>query len=412
MRKQKLIQTFIPGIAIILAPVYLLTTCASSYAEVPQTAYIKQPATLSPSMTVHSGSNRSEASLDLPMKWYDSLWVPNDGSGARATLRFYNSASRDMGTKIDAIPRKGLTKYVMPCKAVIQKGADFTVTWENGNGRACEKGLKVTSKGFGKITQRSFPQASLLAQGEKSTQKVYFDTLRWNSKSLLKAEAGEDDIADSSTRYYCSALPTSGGGSAGIAAGFDSAAEACSQATQKCSKNNSGSECSIKTMGEWSVNDPELMTSVTCENGKSSRKRVSGSDIKDPSSSTNAILDGLLRQVLGDLGGILSEVLKLKPGACVLEVYHPDEVLISPVTSQQTVVQATDVGNGSVQVNVQEGQALMRSTQSPKGIVASQGQSYIFNGEGVINQGQVTRPYSPPNQYPDPAPSPSPSPIY
>jgi hypothetical protein len=96
-------------------------------------------------------------------------------------------------------------------------------------------------------------------------------------------------------------------------------------------------------------------------------------------------------------------------------VYHPDEVLISPVNSQQTVVQATDVGSGSVQVNVQEGQALLRSTQSPKGIVANQGQSYIFNGEGAINQGRETRPYSPPAPYTSPSPSPapytSPSPI-
>jgi len=394
MQKQNLTQKFIPVTASILAPAYLIATCVGSYAEVPKTARITQPATFSSSMTIHSKKQDPlKASANSTMNWENSLWVPNDGSGARATLRFYNSGGRDMGTKIDAIPQKGLTKYMMPCKALVSGGSDFTVTWENGQGRACDKGLKVTSKDFDKFTQGS-PQIIFLAQKDKSILKVNLDTSRWNPKALSMAQVDDADI-----RYYCSALPASGGGSAGMAAGFNSVEEACNQATQKCLKNNSGSDCLIETMGEWSINDPELMTSVTCKNGKSSLKRVRGSEINDPGSSNNTILQDLLEQLFGQAGGFLSSILGLKPKACVLDVYHPDEIIISPVNSQQAVVQVKDVENGRVQVDVREGQALLRSTQSPTGIVANQGESYFFDEEGAINKGTT----------PTPSPTPTPS---
>jgi hypothetical protein len=393
MQKQKLTQKFSPRTASILAPVYLVATCLGSYAEVPKTAFIRELAPFKNGMTVHSGNTKpKKAKLNFPMKWNDSLWVPNDGS--HATLRFYNSANRDMGTRIDAIPRSGLTKYSMPCKAVITGGADFIVTWENGSRRSCEKGLKVTSKDFANITHRSFPQNMSLAQKDKSLLGSPTNIKASKAKVLLQAQAG-----DASIRYYCSALPSSDGGSAGMVAGFSSMEEACNNATQKCLKNNNNGDCLIASTGDWNVNDPELTTSVICKNRKSSHKKVRGADISNPGSGLNEVLDDLLKQALGDLGGVLGKIFKLKPGTCVLEVYSPGEVIISPTTSQQTVVNAIDVGNGGVQVDVKEGQVLLRSTESSEGIKADKGASYRFNGEGLIilNNNQTSPNDNPPS---------------
>jgi hypothetical protein len=104
-------------------------------------------------------------------------------------------------------------------------------------------------------------------------------------ESILKAEAGNDDA-----RYYCSALPLQA--VQWMAAGFfNSVEEACEQATQKCLKNNSGSGCSIETMGEWSVNEPRVDVIITCKNGKSSHKRVRDQILVTLILATNAILN-------------------------------------------------------------------------------------------------------------------------
>lgn len=401
--KQQLLPKLISTTSVLVLTCLTLA-CTRSYAKVPKTAYITQPANLDLGIKIYSRSNsnsRNTPSLGSELTYYNGLSVPPDGS--YATLRFKDSNNVDLKLKFNAVAHNsGTTRYLMPCKAVTSGGSNFVVTWEDGKGSGCGKGLKVTSKDSSYSSQRPFSQIVAVTQKNKSILEPNFDPKIWKEKSDLKAQLGDSD-----TRHYCSALPNAGGGSAGMSAGFSSMEEACNNATQKCLKNNNDRECSIETVGEWSINDPELMTSVTCENGKSSRKRVRGSDISDPSSSTNAILNDLLKQLLGDLGGILSGLLNLKPGTCVLEVYHPDEVVISPTQNQQTVVQATDVGNGIVQVDVQEGQALIRSTQSPTGMVANQGESYLFNGEGAIRQGQGRRQ---PTYTPTPYPSPSPTP--
>lgn len=63
MQKQNLTQKFTPVTASILAPAYLIATCVGSYAEVPKTARITQPATFSSSMTIHSKKARPVKSL-------------------------------------------------------------------------------------------------------------------------------------------------------------------------------------------------------------------------------------------------------------------------------------------------------------------------------------------------------------
>jgi hypothetical protein len=415
--KQQLRHKFLPAASVFCAAAWVATATVG-YAWVPKTALLVEPTVPSSSMTIKlkDGRNSRPASLGAVMGQGQVLSVPNDGTGARTTLRFKDQSDGDMRLKIDAIARNGLTKYYMPCKAILSGNSAAVITWETGQGRGCEKGIKVTSRDR-TISQQPFSQSQPLARRESPwLESGVFNSLGLvqESNNLLQLNLVSEVSSavaqvplprvDSSAdlRYYCSTLPISGRGSAGMAAGFSSEEEACKQATEKCLKNNSGANCSIQTMGEWSVNDSELISSIKCENRRSSYKKLRGADISDPNSSgINEILKDTLEKTLGQLGELLSGVLKLKPGTCILEVYHPDDVVISPVTSEQTVVEAVDNGNGTVIVTVQEGKALLRSTQSPEGTVANPGETYVFNGEGSISQGSRDR---------EPIPAVSPSP--
>jgi len=396
VRQQTGSRTLISVISIVIL-IYSEVTCTNSNAKAPKSAHITQPSDLK-GITIRS-RNGQELPLSTKLDYGKVLWVPAL-EDTFATLRFTDWSNHDMNLEVKAISHNNaLTKYKVPCTVQVENYAKAIITWESGSGRACDTGMSVTSKSS-PTSQKVVPHSSFLANESKDLSEANPKAVNWNTKALLKAEAEDDNI-----RYYCSALPSSGSGSAGMAAGLGSIKLACGQAAVSCIKNNSdtndnsNSDCWIETMGEWNINDPELMTSVTCKNGKSSYKILSGADISNPNNAArddfNAALGDFLEQVLGKRGRTLAELLKLKSGACVLEIYHPDEVLISPVTSQQTVVQVADVGNGNVEVNVQEGQALLRSTQSPEGIEASQGQTYILTGDGVINPAAPPTPVPP-----------------
>lgn len=403
MRQQTRSRRLISVISIMMIPVYAGVTCTNSNAKAPKFAHITQPSDLK-GITIRS-RNGQELPLSTKLDYGKVLWVPAL-EDTFATLRFTDWSNHDMNLKVKAISHNNaLTKYKVPCTVKVENYAKAIITWESGSGRACDTGMSVTSKSSS-ASQKVAPHINFLAYGSKDVSEADPKAMNWNTKALLKAEVEDDNI-----RYYCSALPSSGRGAAGMAAGLESIKLACGQAAVSCIKNNSdindnsNSDCWIETMGEWNINDPALMTSVTCKNGKSSYKILSGADISNPNNAAradfNAALANFLEQVFDKWGRTLAELLKLKSGACVLEIYHPDEVLISPVTSQQTVVQVADVGNGNVEVNVQEGQALLRSTQSPEGIEASQGQTYILTGDGVINPAPPPTPV-PPYRRPEP----------
>jgi hypothetical protein len=383
--KRQLLPRFFPSTSGILASAYLITTCGITFAWVPQKTYITQPAVFNSSMIVHrinqknlkdiskiQANNSSE--LTYTDGFFDSLWVAADGSGAHATLRFKDKHNKDMGMKVDAKPRNGLTKYRMPCKVLLENFGESLITWEDGKGRGCERGIHVSSNNQNRAQQTS-SQYGFLVQDNKNILKSEFNTVHWQAKTFfLMAQADVDDI-----RYYCSALPTSGGGSAGISAGPNSIEEACTQASKTCLVKNRGSDCSFATMGEWSATDPELMVSVTCADGKSSSKLVRGSEVGAPEADSNELILSLLSE-LGSFGEVLGKLLGIEPKACFLDVYYPDEVIISPVDSRETIVQTADIGSSKVQVYVQKGEARLRSTQQPNGIIASENQTYIFNG--------------------------------
>jgi hypothetical protein len=383
------------GISFSLIPIYCLSICWQSLAQIPKTIGITEPAKITDSMRVLIDRGAGKPKMKEPAKIDRELRKHKDalsvsGSGF-ARLKFF-SPGEYMNTYVDAAALNGTTIYSFPCNLGHKNGSKAIVNWEvkGTTKRACESGMRVTAsdRGNSRISHHSFQPFEVAALKDISRSKQQAsDTVRSNKE--LSIALTSDNI-----RYYCSALPNAGQRGRGIGFGEISIKESCDNAIKEC-----GSGCSLTTMGEWSVNDPELlMMSLTCGDRKPLWKRVSGSDV-----NINIILvDTLLRDVV-------AEVLGLKPETCFLDVYHPDEIIISPVDNQKTVVESSDVEKGRVQVRVLAGQAMLRSTNQPEGKTANQGDTYTFNGQGEISPSRTRR-----SQIPSPTPStsstPSPTP--
>jgi hypothetical protein len=381
--------------------VSLLLTSTTSYALAPQTAPIIN-LTENQGIAVYKGKSfLGAANSATILQIYSALKVP---TSAWAKLRFKDKKGIDMGLQVTADAKDGnLTTYYMPCTVNVNNKNQAVITWSNGKrSPGCAEGIGVTSNpsrhsSLPKIQTIPIAQAKNLAIKENSNKLQ-------NNRLFLKAEGDE-----SSLRYYCSSVPDSGRGEGHIAAGLTSMEEACQQSQESC-KTNNGSECSIATIGEWNLYDPNLVMSVTCADGKSSSKKVSGAEISAPGISNDALIQKQLKELLGQLGEILAQLFGIKPQACYLEVYHPDEILISPVGSQETSVVTTGLESGRIEVDVIKGEVKLRSVDNPEGIVASQGDIYVFDGEGSIKGRGSYEPSPSPETSPSPTYEPSPSP--
>jgi hypothetical protein len=361
MRLQSsLMRRLIPGIAFSLVPIWLLI-CQQGLSQIPEKALIlllPQFSRITPDMRVSTDNDiesKEYSVKDRPElgQYYDTLSV--SAKGSYATLLFVNPR----GLSIKAVPHNGRTTYRFPCSTELNKNGEAFIDWEDGESRACERGIRAMS-------------------GKNGTKMSGDKVL---SKMASSIAQNNDD-----RRYYCSALPNAGGHGGGITMGETSIVKSCSQAMEQCKGNDSGGEinCSLQTMGEWAVNDPKLMVSNTC-----GRRRFS------------QIINGSDSQVLALLE-------RLKKGSqfdnCFLDVYHPDEIIISPESSQRTSVRTTGLG-GNLKIEILAGNAMLRSIAHPNGLIAKEGQIAVFDRQGTIRPSTEGNPGKPPIIFP-PVPRP------
>lgn len=287
------------------------------------------------------------------------------------------------------------TEYRIPCTINQPQYTQSEITWSNGKRTACAEGVRFTSNSSGNSNLPN-SQTTQVAQTKNLDDNQLFLTAQARRNRLL---------------YYCSSVPNSNRGSGHIAAGLSTIEEACWESQETCQNNNRNSGCSIATMGEWNLNDRDLMMSVSCADGQSSFKRVSGSQISAPGTSGDVLIQQMLEELFGEMGGLIGQIIGIQLKACYLEVYRPDEILISPDNSRRTTIVTTGLENGTIQVNVIEGQVNLRSMNNPEGIKGSQGDSYIFNERrGSIFPGEF-EPNNPPRRRPTTTPTPNIPPI-
>ena len=325
-------------IAFGLVPIWLFI-CPQSLSQIPKKALISEPEKITPDMRVSTDDGKDvspEEKRELD-RYRDALSISAEGS--YTTLKFINPG----GLSFKAKSFNGTTIYRFPCSGEISGSAEAFIEWENTTKRACEKGIRVKSR--------------------KKTSKMSIDKTL-NKMALLNEIIKED------RRYYCSALPDDGSKGGGMSMGETSIDDSCSRAIKQCSSkdNVNKSNCSLQTMGEWSIKDSKLMMSITCDNKELPPIKVNSSDL---------LWIALANQLL-NVGN--------NSTGCFLDMHQPDEIIISPEKNDETTSVKVTGENDRIKVEVISGNAKLRSIEQLNGIIAKEGDTYSLNGEGSIEK--------------------------
>jgi hypothetical protein len=298
----------------------------------------------------------------------------NDPLKIEASFNNKNSADLDLKQRNTTFSIRALaigrrdTTYYFPCKMDATPNAIVRMAWSNGSRGACGEGIKVTNPNSDRISNFPNPQPIKIAQAQNLENPLFLNASN-----------------ESNLRYYCSSVPDSGKGSGQIAAGLTSIEAACQQSQETCATKNNGNGCSRATMGQWSVNDQKLTVSIMCEqNGQHGllwSEIISGSD----SNVIDSIPKWLNRGRLFD--------------NCFLDVYYPDEIIISPESSQETKVEITGL-EGEVKINILSEQVILRSSVYPGGLIAKKGQTAVVDRQGTIRPSTKGNPGKPPIIFP------------
>jgi hypothetical protein len=333
MRKNNNLTQIKSATATLLIPLYILATLTTSSAEVPKSAVIHYVS--DPGVRVLLGATDSiKAQVGQRVQQYrDAVGVPGSKKSL-SRLSLPNSRHNRIGALVQAGPASVSSAYTFPCKV---EGSVY-IGWRQQVG-SCSHGLWVV------------PVVSGL-HSSKATSSA--------SKNLLQAQAVTNQV-----RYYCSTVATSKIGQWITSAGLSSLETTCQEATQKC-EETTGSKCLVASLGDWSVNDPNLVVSMQCASNK-----------------TTEIL-ARTRQGNGlGMDRLLSEITQMSQGVnglnCAASIYHPNEIIVSPSKDELTLIQTNDNG-GNPEINVLVGSVNIVSVARPSGFKVDKGFRYSLRG--------------------------------
>ncbi|MCC5601841.1 hypothetical protein LC653_14340 [Nostoc sp. CHAB 5784] len=336
-----------PATAALLIPLYILTTCITSYAEIPETAVINYAS--DPGVRLLLGATDSGKALagQRMQKYKDAIGIPaSKKSLSRLSLR--NQIDSQIGGLVQAGPASVTSAYTFPCKV----SGSVLYGWRQRSS-SCSDRLWVVPVGSQLHSSKVPPS------GSKNT---YSTTA---SKNLLQAQASTDLV-----RYYCSTVANPKMGQWMTSTGSLSPEAACQEATQKC-EASTGGKCLVASLGEWNVNDPDLVVSMQCASNKTTE--ISALTRK----GNGSVIDKLLSEI---------EQMSLFVNAinCVPSIYHPNELIVSPMKDELTLIQTNNV-NGNLEINVLVGTVNIVSVKRPTGFKVPKGFSYR------LSEGNLTR---------------------
>jgi hypothetical protein len=318
------------SVAVALVPLYVLANCFKSYAELPESATIAE---LNPPILKRPGHE----SHPLPARIRDRLESYKDSilvnRSSWAHLQFRNR-SRSVTPIVQVGPSDTLSEYLFPCEV----RGDTTIGWGLINVESGCRFIRVESGGKGRVTQLPGSISTYIAQARQKQ-------LALPSSNLLQ---------------YCSALENAGSGW-GLGFSNNFSENPCQKALQECLESGSGNECSVETFGVEPADDRNLIASIQCLS-------IRGDRLVYTSRENRPIEDEVLR---------LKEDSKfLNRGACTLNVYRADELMISPTNDELTLVQTHDLGDGNLAIDALVGSVTIVSLKRPKGFNLPEGMRY------------------------------------
>lgn len=319
------------NLTITLIPLSLLTQTLASYAEIPHKAVVSKIYGRRELWVRRQGGNvRNPAQIGSTLQRYNDTLLVNGNSETHAILRFFSDTNQDLNMYVKTVLHSQSALYHYPC--TIRNGAHI-FGWGLATRRACEQGLQVI--GGNPLAQIPQTPKPFIAQ---------FD------KGLLFSQSYPRQI------YYCSVLSPAGDSWLGMKSG-----EPCQTPLETCQR--SASQCTPTTMGHWWTNTPEVTANLECAASPPLTVTGSGDDLKD---LITQLHQSAIAQGRTD---------------CILQVYHPDDVIVTPadnatVTSQtgdeEIIVKSYDTG-ACPEISVINGTVLVKSAQRPEGTLVTPG---------------------------------------
>jgi hypothetical protein len=325
----------------VLIPASLLTNTIAAYA-IPQAATITdlQPTTGRgvPSIRLDLTQTPAPAVIDQEIDLRFEHAIPQQSmivSGSRSQVRQRNRANVTLDNPSDTIvqigPSQTTTEYLFPCAI---RGGNGTVGW---------KATARSSRGCTSLIARSGGSSFATENPDLTEQPVQIA-----NKSLQAQNSA-------ASFQYCGALEANGSGW-----GFNYSTDGtnpCQQAIEEC--ESAGEVCSVTTMGQESFAAPKLIASAQCPGILTLKTEGNGQAMV---SSELEILKKMARSLRGE--------------SCLINVYQPGDVVISPASDGLTLVKIQTSSSGNVEVLALVGTVDIVSADRPRGLVLPEGSMY------------------------------------
>lgn len=174
---------------------------------------------------------------------------------------------------------------------------------------------------------------------------------------------------------YCSAVSDSGKGW-GVSSswGLSSSEDPCKKALERCHQMDSSSDCSVVNSDKWSIQDRDLVVSLECADRQ-----------LPPLTGTGRTIANTLLAQLEERAKVLGAT------SCVLDVYQPDKLIVSPASEKLTLFRFDNLGSGRLVVDALAGDIIVKSARQPQGLLVEQERSYYSDGEGGGRIGRSER---------------------
>ena len=273
------------------------------------------------------------------------LWV-SGGTGASATLRYvFNGQVRPTAWML-AGPSSDSSTYYFPCRV---GGGIYVIGWHKPGQLSCANPGLTVSAGQSRNTTPSVQRLTPTSIFVASNFDIPLTTQSPTLSNLFFP--------------YCSVAAEKRGW--WIRWGdFDNP---CDEALEQCSKTGPLDRCEVLGIGNWLARDRSLLVAVECANDRSYKAMGSG-----------------LRVALRLISDLAQQAKSDSSTACVLNVYQPNDVIVSPATKQTTLIQTQDLGD-SLSVDVLAGTVIIRSAQKTKGMILVAGERYKYPQDDIQN---------------------------
>jgi hypothetical protein len=134
----------------------------------------------------------------------------------------------------------------------------------------------------------------------------------------------------------------------------------CQEAEQICAGTGNAEDCKTLSQGEWQAKDEDLFLAVVCAEDQIYTARGNGLEMAE------TLLPRLAQQADAE-----------RSKACAVNIYRPSEVIVTPVTNDETLIQASG-DSGALVIDVLAGSILIRSAQQPTGKLVRSGDRYSY----------------------------------